>query len=164
VTQHTHAHWRRRAPQGGGIIMFYSQIKNTSEQYYDELKVRLRAHPHFVHICVHMRTNAESSCTGTCRARCAAQDKPHDREVEELLEIFEQTEAPLLRAVEARVKWTSDELPHSVRALLILGAVTMGLACTGVRYYGAKCFTVRASLARASMWHCESRGCAMRPC
>jgi hypothetical protein len=89
-------------------------------------------------LTTHLRTH------NTPRARCTAQDKPNDREVEELLEIFERTEGPLLRAVKERVKWTSDELPRSVRALLILGAVTMCLACTGVRYFGAKCFTVRA--------------------
>jgi hypothetical protein len=71
------------------------------------------------------------------------QDKPNDREVEELLELFEQKEGPLLRAVDERVKWQSDTLPRWVRCMLVLGAVTMGLAVTGVRYYGSKCFTVR---------------------
>ena len=73
----------------------------------------------------------------------AAQDKPNDREVEELLELFEQTEAPLLRIVQERVHWHGDALPRWMRAVIITGSITMCIACTAVRYYGSKCFTVR---------------------
>lgn len=70
-------------------------------------------------------------------------DKPNDREVDELLELFELTQAPLLRAVEARVHWHTGQLPRWVRGLLILGALGMGLGCFLVRNVSRSCFTVR---------------------
>jgi hypothetical protein len=70
-------------------------------------------------------------------------DKPTDREVEELEELFERTQAPLLRAVDERAHWHSDHLPRWMRFVIVVGTVTMGLANAGVRYNSARCFTVR---------------------
>lgn len=79
------------------------------------------------------------------------QDKPNDREVEELLEIFEKTEAPILRAVEERIHWQTGTPTRAMRIMLIAGVVAMCIACTGVRYYGSKCFLVRRFSGRMSL-------------
>ena len=82
-------------------------------------------------------------------------DKPTDREVEELEELFERTQAPLLRAVDERAHWHADHLPRWVRFVIVSGTVTVGLANAGVRYNSARCFTVRqrwgAVLSRAAL-------------
>ena len=66
-------------------------------------------------------------------------DKPNDREVEELDEMFDRTEAPLLRALETRVSWHGTELPAWATASLILGAASMCLACLGLHFAPASC-------------------------
>ena len=66
--------------------------------------------------------------------------------MEELLEIFEQTEGPAIRALEAHVHWQTGSLPTWMRGVLIIGTACMGLACTAVRYYSKKCFTVRLAV------------------
>jgi hypothetical protein len=68
-------------------------------------------------------------------------DKPNDREVEELEELFERTEAPIIRAVEERVDWRGDQLPLAQRVAIVVGVATMGVACTLVRYASKSCFT-----------------------
>lgn len=68
-------------------------------------------------------------------------DKPNDREVEELEELFERTEAPILRAVDERVHWQGDQLPLTQRVAIAVGVATMGVACMLVRYASKSCFT-----------------------
>ncbi len=71
------------------------------------------------------------------------QDKPNDREVEELLEVFEQREAPLLRALEERVHWRTGSLPAPMRAAVGAGVAAMCAANAMARYFGSQCFAVR---------------------
>ena len=68
-------------------------------------------------------------------------DKPNDREVEELEEVFERTEWPILQAVEERIDWQGHQLPGSMRAVITIGVATMGIACTLIRYASKSCFT-----------------------
>ena len=68
-------------------------------------------------------------------------DKPNDREVEELEELFERTEWPILQAVEERIDWQGQQLPASVRVVIAIGVATMGIACTLIRYASKSCFT-----------------------
>ena len=102
------------------------------------------------------RREARGGAEGTCplplrcahlpwRAKPLVQDKPNDREVEELLEIFEKTEAPILRALEERIHWQTGTPTRAMRFMLIAGTVAMCVACTGIRYYSSKCFVVRHS-------------------
>ena len=63
--------------------------------------------------------------------------------MEELLEIFEKTEAPILKALDERIHWQTGTPTRAMRFMLVAGGVAMNVACTGVRYYGSKCFVVR---------------------
>lgn len=63
--------------------------------------------------------------------------------MEELLEIFEKTEAPVLKALDERIHWQTGTPSRSLRFMLIAGTVALCLACTVVRYSGSMCFMVR---------------------
>lgn len=64
--------------------------------------------------------------------------------MEELLEIFEKTKAPILRALDERIHWQTGTPSRVMRFMIIAGVTSMCIASTGVRYYGSKCFMVRS--------------------
>ena len=87
-------------------------------------------------------------------------DKPSDREVEELEELFERTEAPQLRALEVATQWQGDQLPPSVRASIVASTFAMLLACSVLRFGGASCL---ASLQLNDALSCPSPAEAANP-
>jgi hypothetical protein len=135
-------------------MLFYYNINTTAAEHEEELKARVRAQRLEATRIAAVAASAALLAEDAALLFPPAQDKPNDREVEELLELFEHTEAPLLRAVDERVHWHAETLPRWVRAMLLLGGVTMTISCTVVRYYGSRCFTVRRS---SSMRACCSR-------
>ena len=60
-----------------------------------------------------------------------------------MLEIFEKTKAPILRALDERIHWQTGTPSRVMRFMIVAGVSTMCIASTGVRYYGSKCFVVR---------------------
>lgn len=138
-------------------MLFFYVLNHTAQENEAELKARTRG-----------ADAPAASAAALTRARvttaachCGAQDKPSDREVEELLEVFEQKEAPLLRALAARVHWRTGALPAPVRAAVAAGAAAMCAANALARYYGSKCFAVRRKdRGHACCLLCVSRACA----
>lgn len=64
----------------------------------------------------------------------------NDREVEELEEIFEATEAPLLRDHDTEMNWHEGSIGLRHKIILVIGSVSFLAACTLLRFASSSCF------------------------
>ena len=87
-------------------------------------------------------------------------DKPNDREVEELNEIFEATVAPLERDLDKATHWHDGTLPLAVRVAIIVGMISLTLSCTFTRFASRLCF---ADLQINDSLRCPSASDASNP-